>query len=86
MACHLRSFMNDVFAFIEKLYSLQTASHLRLMIIHKTKYGIETLSYFGSKLWNLVPNEYETIESLATFLTKNKTWIPENCPCRFCKA
>ena len=53
--------------------------------IRTTKYGIETPSYLGPKLWNLVPNEYKTIESLADFQAKIKTWVPENCPCRLCK-
>ena len=36
------------------------------------KYGIETLSYLGPRLWNLVPNEYKTKESLADFKAKQK--------------
>ena len=37
------------------------------------------------KLWNLVPNEYKTIESPADFKAKIKTWVPESCPYRLCK-
>ena len=77
--------MNDVFEFIEKPYSLRTTLHFRSRGIHTTKYGIETPSYFGLKLWNLVLNEYKTIESLADFKAKIKTWVPENSPCRLCK-
>ena len=50
--------MNDVFEFIEKPYSLRTTSHFRLRKIRTTKYGIETPSYLGPKLWNLVRNDY----------------------------
>ena len=53
--------------------------------IRTKKYDIETPSYLGPKLWNIVPNEYKTIESLADFKVKIKTWVPENCPCRLCK-
>ena len=77
--------MNDVFEFIEKPYSLRTTSHFRSRKIRTTKYGIETPSYLGPKLWNLVPNEYKTIESLEDFKAKIKTWVPENCPCKLCK-
>ena len=48
-------------------------------------YGIETPFYLGPFLWNLVPYEYRTIESLADFKAKIKNWVPENCPCRLCK-
>ena len=77
--------MNDVFEFIEKPYSLRTTLHFRSRKIRTAKYGIETPSYLGHKLWNLVPNEYKIIESLADFKAKIKTWVPENCPCRLCK-
>ena len=77
--------MNDVFEFIEKPYSLRTTSHFKSRKILTTKYGIETPCYLCSKVWNLVPNEYKTIESLEDFMAKIKTWIPENCPCRLCK-
>ena len=72
--------MNDVFEFIEKPYSLRTTSHFRSRKICTTKYGKETPSYLGPKLWNLVPNEYKTIESLGDFKAKIKTLVPGNCP------
>ena len=71
--------MNDVFEFIGKPYSLRTTSHFRSRKIRTTKYGIER-AYLGPKLWNLVPNEHKTIESLGDFKAKIKTWVPENCP------
>ena len=77
--------MNDIFKFIEKSYCLRTISHFRSRRICTTKYGIETPSYLGPKLWNLVPNEYKTIESLADFKAKIKTWVLEDCPCKLCK-
>ena len=77
--------MNDVFEFIEKPYSLRTTSHFRSRKIRTTKYGIETPSYLGPKLWNLVPNEYKIIESLEDFKAKIKTWVPMNCPCKLCE-
>ena len=77
--------VNDVFEFIEKPYSLRTTSHFRSRKIRTTRYGIETPSYLGPKLWNLVPNECKTIESLEDFKAKIKTWVPKNCRCRLCK-
>ena len=68
--------MNDVFEFIEKPYSLRTTSHFKSRKILTTKYGIETPCYLCSKVWNLVPNEYKTIESLEDFMAKNKNLDP----------
>ena len=77
--------INDVFDFIKKPYSLRTNPHFRLKRIRITKYVIETPCYLGPKLWNLVPEKYETIGSLKDFNSKTKTWVIENCPCMLCK-
>ena len=77
--------MNDVFEFIENPYSLPTTLHFRSRKIRTAKYGIETPSYLGPKLWNVVSNEYKTIESLADFQAKIKTWVPENCLADYAK-
>ena len=53
--------------------------------IRSAKYDIETSSYFGPKLWNVIPNEYNTTASVADFKAKIKTLVPENCRCRSCK-
>ena len=74
----------NVFEFTEKPHSLRTTWHFRSRKI-RTTHGIETPFYLGPKLWNLVPYEYRTIESLADFKAKIKNWVPENCPCRLCK-
>ena len=66
--------MNDFFEFIEKPYSLQTNSRFRSRKICTAKYCIETPSFLSPKLWNLVPNEYKSIESLADFKEKIKTY------------
>ena len=66
--------MNDVFEFIEKPYpykQLHISSRRRSI----KQNGIETPSYPGPKLCNLVPNECKTIEPLADFKEKVKTWV-----------
>ena len=70
--------MNDIFEFIEKPCFLRTNSQFRSKRIRTTKNGIETPSYLGPKLWNLVPNEYKTIASLSDFKAKIKALVPEN--------
>ena len=77
--------MNNLSDFIEKPYSLRKTSPFRSRKIRTTNYDIETPSYLSPKLWNLVPNDYKTIESVAGFKVKIKTWVPENCTSRLCK-
>ena len=50
-----------------------------------TKYGINSISHLAPKIWELIPNEIKSCETLNLFKVKIKTWIPENCPCNLCR-
>ena len=53
--------------------------------IKTVRYGSESLSYLGPRLWNILPDEYKKLQSVKVFKTKIRSWVPENCPCRLCK-
>ena len=38
------------------------------------------------KIWDILTNDYKTVENLDTFKIKIKKWKSENCPCRLCNA
>ena len=48
-------------------------------------YGEDSLRYFGSKIWELIPQEIKSVQNLATFKNSIRKWIPNKCPCRLCK-
>ena len=50
--------------------------------VHK---GLESLSYLGRKIWELLPLDIKETETLLKFKAKIKKWNPQNCPCRLCK-
>jgi hypothetical protein len=52
----------------------------------KTEYmGKLSLRYFGPVVWEtMLPENYKSITTFATFRDKIKTWIPK-CKCRLCK-
>ena len=45
----------------------------------------ETLSFLGSKIWELIPTEIKELVSLNNFKKAIKKWILVNSPCRLCK-
>ena len=47
--------------------------------------GTETLSFLAQKLWDILPKDIKDSESLGTFKSKIKKWIPSERPCRLCK-
>ena len=48
-------------------------------------HGSKSVSFLGSKIWDMQPDDYKDIDNLNTFKNKIKQWKPENCPCRLCK-
>ena len=36
-------------------------------------------------MWDILLDDYKTIQNLDTFKIKIKKWKPENCQCRLCK-
>ena len=47
------------------------------------RFGIETLSTLGPRIWNIIPAKLNNSVSLLAFKDKIKRWIPVNCPCAF---
>lgn len=76
--------MNELFMFTEPVYNLRK-DKLKSNKIFSVRYGIETLSNVGLKLWNSLPNEYRNAGTLIEFRSKMRNWIPNHCPYRICK-
>ena len=53
--------------------------------IRTSKFGFETVSKIGAILWNDLPAELKTAESLKIFKQKIKLWVPNGCPCKICR-
>ena len=49
------------------------------------KYGSETVSNLGAKVWYILLENIKKAESLQEFKNKIKYWTPLNCPCKLCK-
>ena len=73
---------------MSEISQLRENTHYHLRYIH-CNYGIEimdlNLSYLWPKIWELIPLEIKTNESLAGFKKKIKKWKPNDYPCRLCK-
>ena len=53
--------------------------------VNTVRYGKESLSFLGPKIWNIVPDYIKSSEKMGAFKTKIRKWIPIECPCRICK-
>ena len=79
--------MKKVFAITEPIYDydLRNTPNFAARRIKKVRYGSESLSYFGPRLWNILPDEYKKMQSVKEFKDKISSWVPENCPCHYVK-
>ena len=78
--------MSEIFVFKENsVYNLRHGLHLQRKNLRTTNFGLESITNIGAKIWDMVPKEIKGSESLASFKSKIKKWVPENCPCRICK-
>ena len=66
-------------------YNLRSKSELTVPSINTVFKGQNSISYFGSVIWNSIPAEYRGINSFQVFKSEIKAWRPTNCPCRLCK-
>ena len=62
-------------------YNLQTQSDYVRKSANSSKYGLNSIRFFASKIWQMVPMEM----SLEDFKNKIRKWEPDGCDCKLCK-
>ena len=79
------SFMKSIFPASTPQYNLRNESACKTENIRTVRYGSETISLWGPKIWELIPNEIKNSKSLLEFKYKIRRWKPSKCSCRICK-
>ena len=78
--------MKDAFPLNENsFYNTRNKRAFHSRHIRTIHFGSETLSHLAPKIWELVPEEIQNLESVASFKYAIKKWKPANCPCRLCQ-
>ena len=75
----------EIFVLKLSSYNLRRNNTFERRQVHSVYRGTESLSFLGSKIWDLVPLELKEMEILEVFKLKIKKWIPFKCPCRLCQ-
>ena len=76
--------LKSIFNVKTNSYNLRNGTTLSTKNIKTVKYGIETLSFRGPKLWAIVPDTIKDSNSLCEFKSKIKRWRPTSCDCKLC--
>ena len=53
--------------------------------VTSTKHGLETLSFRGCQIWNMLPGEFKCLSSVPKFKEQTKSWSGSNCNCQICQ-
>ena len=78
--------MNELFEYKEPCsYDIRNRSEFKRTNVRTVTYGENSISHLGPKIWDLVPAEMKSLDSLSQFKTAIKGWKTGNCPCRICK-
>ena len=77
--------VQNIFRTIEPAYCLRRDTIFESHRIQTQRYGIESLTYLGPKIWSQVPSEIKESHSLAVFKNKIKNWRLKLCPCKLYK-
>ena len=78
-------FMWEMFQMKNIPYKLRISSLLILPQISSSNYGINSIKFRGSILWNSVPDYIKSSSTLAKFKVNIKEWQGQLCNCRICK-
>ena len=62
---------------------------VNLELLHFTSrtvnHGSESVTYLGSKIWEIIPAYTKELDTTDKFKIAIKKWKPESCPCRLCR-
>ena len=77
--------MENVFNFKNLAYNFRNAETLNRSNVSSVKYGTETISSLGAKIWKILPNHYKELTSLSTLKSKIKNWKQINALAYYAK-
>ena len=64
----------------EHPYNLRCISQFSAPLVSTVVHGTESTSFFGPKIWSLLPENFKNIDSLENFKILIKKWKPVKLP------
>ena len=77
--------MCDIFDRRDISYNLRTQTDFFRGYVNTSRFGLNSLNYFASKVWNMIPIDIRNSENLDRFTKNIKNWEPIGCDCNLCK-
>ena len=79
------SIFSEIFHRRDINYHLPINPDFAMSNVRSVFHGSESVSYLGSKIWDIVPLELKKLTSVVAFKKGIKQWKLKNCSWRLCK-
>ena len=66
-------------------HNLRNWSDFTLRNVRTVNFRIDSIRYFGTKTWEIIPAKIKEVNTIERFTSGIKKWKPEFCPCRLCE-
>ena len=76
--------MSDTFPTRVLNYNLRSQTDFLISTVNTTKFGLNSLRHFASKVWSMIPIEIKNSSTVETFKRKISKWEPNDCDCKLC--
>ena len=66
-------------------YNLRSNTDFARISVNTSRFGLNSLRYFASKVWSIVPSDIKNASNLDIFKNKIRKWEPKECYCNLCQ-
>ena len=77
---YMKEFLKKTFS-----YKLRSSDDLLVPRVNQTIFGLGNIRYEGAVLWNHLPKNIKSSDTLDTFKKQIKSWTRPQCLCSYCK-
>ena len=77
--------MSDIFPTRVVNYNLRSQTDFLRSTVNTTKFGLNSLRHFASKVWSMIPIEIKNSSTVEIFKSKISKWEPNDCDCKLCQ-
>ena len=77
--------MDDILQTRALPYTLRSNTDFARISVNTSRFGLISLRYFASKVWNIVPSDIKNASNLNIFKNKIRKWEPKEYHCYLCQ-
>ena len=78
-------FMQGYFTRKDVKYNFMNRDLLKIPAANSTMFGIDSIEFRGSLLWNSIPDLIKRASSADIFKSNIRNWSGEECHCNICR-